>query len=183
MVAQVSQYGDMALVNHLSGAQTLTAAGSAPSWKPGDVYYNTGSSTFEQWNGSAWVTPPTGAFSAGSLPRYLALLTADPVAGGAVNISDAGFIELTTSTGYSRQQVTFSNATNGYPSSASNNSVITFEMSLESMPVPVGWAALVTCSSGSNGLFLASWVLAQAYQVEVSQSVQVGIGQLTLQGQ
>lgn len=173
MTSQVSQFGDMGLVNTLSGAQTLTAAGSLTTWKPGDVFYNTGTSAFQSWNGASWVVgvPTT---------RYLALLTADPVASGAVNLSDSTFIECGTS-GYARQSVTFTNASSAYPSACSNTAVLTFTMTA-TMTVPVGWAALVTVSSGTAGLFLASWQLAQAYSVNASQSIQVGIGQLVLQG-
>jgi hypothetical protein len=174
MTSQIATYGDMALVNTLSGAQTLTYASALTTWKPGDVFYSSTNNAFEAWNGSSWVNS--------SLPtaRYIALLTGDPVAGGAVNISDAGFNELTTS-GYARAAVTFNAANQNYPSSTSNNAVLTFTMTA-TMTVPVNWAALVTVASGTAGLFLASWTLAQSYQVAVSQSIQVGIGQLVLQG-
>jgi hypothetical protein len=173
MVAQVSQFGDMALVNSLSGAQTLTAASALTTWKPGDVFYSTTNTAFQAWNGASWVN------SSPQL-RYIALLTADPVAGGAINMADTGFIECSTA-GYARAAVTFSNALSSYPSSSSNAGVLSFTMS-STMTVPVGWAALVTVSSGTTGLFLASWVLAQAYAVQASQQIQVGIGQLVLQG-
>jgi hypothetical protein len=185
MTAQVSMYGDMSLVNHLSGyaIPVASATSAPPTWYPGVAWYNTSASEFYVWQGgppgsnSYWAAP-AGQNVPGS--RFIALLTADPVAGGAVNISDAGFIECATS-GYSRQQVDFGPATTNYPSSASNTNVLTFTMT-SSMLVAVGWAALVTVSSGSTGLFLASWVLNQSYQVNVSQSIQVGVGQLILQG-
>lgn len=175
MASQIAQIGDQALVNTLSGAATLTAAatGSAPAFIPGAVFYNTTTSSFNAWNGSAWV-------NSNPQLRYIALLTSDPVAGGAVNLTDASFIECTTA-GYARQAVTFTAASALYPSVTSNTAVLTFTMS-STMLVGVQWAALVTASSGTNGLFLASWGLAQSYSVNASQSIQVGIGQLVLQG-
>jgi hypothetical protein len=175
VTAQVSQFGDMGLVNSLSGAQTLTAGTSGPTWTPGAIFYSTSNNAFQAWNP---VTP--GWANTNPQLRYLALLTADPVAGGAVNLSDTSFIECST-LGYARVPITFAAASAAYPSNAANNSVLTFTMT-STMLVPVGWAALVTASSGNGGLFLASWILSQAYQVNASQSIQVGIGQLVLQG-
>jgi hypothetical protein len=189
MSSQVSQYGDQALVNGLAGAVTPIAAAfpaGQPTWVPGMVYYDTTNAQYRYWNGVAWVPTPatsnTPPLPANTPPRYLALLTADPVAGGVVNISDPGFIECGTA-GYARQPITFGTAFAGYPSTTANNSVITFTMS-STMLVPVQWAALVTDPTAGNGhgLFLASWVLAQGYTVDASQNIQVGIGQLILQG-
>lgn len=178
MSSQLAQTGDMALVNHLSGqaAPVASASGSPPTWIPGLAWYNTTASQFESWNGTSWVTSPVPG------SRWLALLTTDPVLGGAVNISDIGFTECTTA-GYARQPVTFTQASAAYPSSASNTSVITFGPMSATMLVPCQWAALVTCSSGTNGLFLASWYLSQPLQCNASQFLQCGTGELIVQGQ
>jgi hypothetical protein len=181
MTSQISQIGDMTLVNMLSGAIVTATGASPPTFIPGMDWYDTGNSLLKQWQPgtNTWVSSPAPG------TRYIALLTADPVANGVVNVSDTGFIECSTG-GYARQPVTFSNATSSYPSSTSNTNVLTFTMT-STMLVSVGWAALMTVSSSAaspntNGLMLASWVLAQAYLVDASQSIQVGIGQLVLQG-
>jgi len=176
--SQLAQYGDQALVNTLSGqaVPVASAVGSPPAWFPGLIWYNTTATAFQQWNGTAWSASPTPA------ARYLALLTTDPVAGGAVNIADAGFVEMTTS-GYSRQLVTFTQATATYPSQASNNSLITFGPMGTTMAAPVQWVALVTSASGTGGYFLASWSLLAPISVNASQSIYVGLNQLILQGQ
>ena len=181
-MTQLAQIGDQSLVNHLSGvaAPVASVGSSPPTWFPGLYWYNTTASAFEGWNGTAW---STGAFGL----RYLALLTADPVLGGAVNISDTGFVELTT-TGYLRQSVAFNQASSSYPSQASNTSLITFGPMSISMVVPIQWVALVTTGptgepSNEAGFFLASWQLVAPVQVDASQSIQIGIGQLVIQGQ
>lgn len=179
MTSQLSQYGDMALVNHLAGqaVPVASAAGSPPAWVPGLYWYNTTAAAFEAWNGTAWVTSPAPG------TRYLALLTTDPVLGGVVNLSDAGFNECQTA-GYSRVAVTFTPASAAYPSQSSNTSVITFGPFTSTMLVPVQWVALVTSASGtSTGFFLASWALSAPIQVNASQSIQCGANQLVLQGQ
>ena len=181
-MSQAAQLGDQGLVNTLSGNAVPVAAatGSLPAWIPGLYAYDTTATAMKQWNGVAWVTSPAPG------NRYLALLTADPVLGAAVQPTDAGFVELTTS-GYARQLVAFTNATAAIPSAASNTAVITFTMS-SSMLVPIQWVALMTLSTtvaaGSPyGQFLASWNLSAPVQVNASQSIQIGIGQLVLQGQ
>jgi hypothetical protein len=178
MGSQLAQYGDMSLVNDLAGLNLPVIQSGTPSApaSPNIYWVNTGSSNaLNQWNGTSWVTSPApGA-------RYLALLTTDPVAGGAVNISDAGFVECTTS-GYSRQLVTFSNASAAYPSASANTNLITFGPMSSSMLAAVQWVAMVTSSSGTSGYFLASWSLVSPVQVNATQTIQVGIGQLQLQG-
>src|SRR5580698_8203931 len=103
MSSQLAQYGDMGLVNDLAGNNLPVIASSAPAApvSPNIYWVNTSSgNALNQWNGASWVTSPAPG------TRYLALLNTDPVAGGVVNITDAGFTEMTTS-GYSRQAVTF----------------------------------------------------------------------------
>ena len=178
-MSQLAQNGDMGLVNDLAGNNIPFIQSSAPGTPASfNIYWvNTGSgNALNQWNGTSWVTVPAPG------TRYLALLTTDPVLGGAVNISDAGFVEMTTA-GYTRQQITFSNASSAYPSVASNSNLITFGPMSTSMLAPVQWVALVTSSGGTTGYFLASWNLAAPIQVNASQTIQVGIGQLVLQGQ
>jgi hypothetical protein len=181
-MSQLAEVGDQGLVNTLSGnaVPVASAVGSPPTWIPGLYWYNTTASAFQEWNGTAWVTSPApGA-------RYLALLTADPVLGGAVNITDPGFVELTTS-GYARQLATFSNATAAVPAVSANTNLITFGPMSSSMLIPVQWVALVTESTtelvSPYGQFLASWNLSAPVQVNASQQIQIGIGQLVLQGQ
>lgn len=175
-MAQLAQFGSQGLVNDLAGLTVPAIGTSAPTWLPGLYWANGTGITVEQWNGSAWVTSPAPG------TRYLALLTADPVVGGAVNIADSGFVELTTS-GYSRQVVTFSQATSTYPAVSSNTNLVTFGPMATTMLAPVQWVALVTSASGTTGYFLASWNLAAQIQVQASQNIQLGVGQLVLQGQ
>jgi hypothetical protein len=180
-MAQLAQFGDMGLVNDLAGLTVPVVNGTAPTWTPGMYWVNTSAgNVVEQWQGAAggWTSSP----AAGT--RFLALLTADPVFGQAVNITDSGFSECVT-TGYTRQIVTFSQATASYPSTSANTNLVTFGPMASSMLVPVQWVALVTTSSltPAQGFFLASWNLTTPIQVNVSQNIQIGIGQLVLQGQ
>jgi hypothetical protein len=178
VTSQLAQFGDMGLVNTLSGqaAPVASAFASPPAWIPGLVWYDTTNALLKEWNNSAWVSSPTpGA-------RWLALLTSDPVASGVVNISDAGFTEMTTS-GYVRVPVTFTNATTGYPSQASNAALLTFGPMVASMIVPIQWVAMVTSASGTSGQMLCSWALSAAVQVAASQAIYVSPNQLIIQGQ
>jgi hypothetical protein len=179
-MAQLAQYGDMGLVNDLAGLTVPVVQGSAPTWVPGQYWVNTSAgNAVEQYNGAigGWSSSNVGT-------RFLALLTADPVLNAAVNVTDAGFVELTTA-GYARQIATFSPATAAYPSTSANTNLITFGPMTSSMLIPVQWVALVTVSSltPTQGYFLASWNLAAPIQVNASQNIQIGIGQLILQGQ
>ena len=184
MGSQLAQTGDQGLVNTLAGNSLpiiQSATPAAPSVFNQYWVNTTSGAVLNQWMpvtgglSGAWVTSPAPGNT------YLALLTTDPVAGGAVWLGDAGFTELTTS-GYSRQLIDFTVPTAAYPSQASNNAVLTYTMT-SSMLVPVQWAALVTSASGTGGYFLASWSLGEPLQVDASQSIQCGIGQLILQGQ
>lgn len=172
----------MALVNDLAGLTAPIAQSTAPTWTPGMYWVNTNNNSVNHWEGTntggGWVSSP----AAGT--RYLALLVADPVLGGAVNITDPGFVEMLTP-GYTRQIVTFSQASGTYPSSSANTNLITFGPMSSSMLAPVQWVALVTSSSiaPQTGFFLASWNLKGPIQVNASQNIQIGIGQLVLQGQ
>lgn len=178
IAGQISQYGAMAAANLMSGAvlPVVAAGTSPPTWKPGMLWYNTTTSAWNQWNGSAWVSSPAPG------TNYLALLIADPVAGGAVNISDAGFIELSIG-GYSRQTCAFGAASAGYPGVCANTAVITFGPITTTMSEPVQWIALVTSASGTSGYFMYSWALSTPVQVDASQQIQIGIGQLVIQDQ
>lgn len=172
MSGQVSQYGAQGSLNHLSGQAQILVQSTPPVWFPGMVWINSASSfSVNVWNGNSWVT--------GFGQRYLALLTADPVAGGVVNLADAGFFEVSTP-GYSRQPVVFSSAAAQYPTSASNTGLITFGPMTASMTLGTQWVALVTGSSGTNGLFLFSWALPSPVQVQASQSIQVSPGTLVI---
>ena len=68
---------------------------------------------------------------------------------------------------------------NGYPATVSNSNLLTFTYSA-AQALPVQWAALVTCASGTAGLLKYMWTLPQAEQVQNSQSIQIAIGALTL---
>lgn len=172
MSGQISQYQAMAQLNHLSGQAEVLVQSSAPVWYPGVVWVDSAASyQVMAWNGSAWTA------TAGQ--RYLALLTADPVSGGVVNLSDAGFLEVQTA-GYARQSVVFSQASGTYPSTTSNNSLVTFGPMTATMTLPTQWVALVTGSAGTTGLFLASWVIVEGVEVNASQSIQISPGQLVL---
>jgi hypothetical protein len=172
MSGQVSQYQAMGSLNHLSGQSQVLVQGTAPTWYPGVTWVNSSSGySVNVWNGLAW----TATYG----QRWLALLTADPVAGGVVNLSDAGFSEVQTA-GYARQSVVFSQASGTYPSTASNTGLITFGPMTATMTLPTQWVALVTGSAGTTGLFLASWVIAQGVLVNAAQSIQISPGQLVL---
>jgi hypothetical protein len=183
-MSQLAQWGDMGLVNDLAGLTIpLVQSGTPGAPASPNIYWvNTGSgNAINQWNGTAWVTSPTPG------TRYLALLTADPVNTAAgtpvVNLSDAGFVELGVA-GYARQIATWSSASAVYPSVSSNTNLVTWGPLSASMPVPAQWVALVTSASGTaTGYILASWQLVSGVQVGASQSIQLGIGQLVIQGQ
>jgi hypothetical protein len=180
-MAQLAQYGDMGLVNDLAGLTVPVVQSTAPTWTPGMYWVNTTNNTTYQWMGT---NTGGGWLSLGVGQRYLALLSTDPVLGQAVNITDPGFVEMNT-LGYSRQIVTFSQATAVYPSTSANTNLITFGPMTTSMLAAVQWVALVTSSSivPTTGFFLASWNLTAPIQVNASQNIQIGIGQLLLQGQ
>jgi hypothetical protein len=183
MPGQIGTYASIGALNQATGAVTVAASvvGSPPTWVPGLYWYNTTTPALEQWNGSAWTT--TG-ITTSSASRYLALLTQDPVANGVVNLSDSGFVELTTS-GYARQAVSFTQLTSSatYPASTSNTGAITFGPMSATMTLAVQWVALVSVVSGTTGLFLASWASVAPITVDISQSIQIGAGSLVLQTQ
>lgn len=173
MAGQIAEFGAAALVNHLSGQSVPVVAASPPSWFPGLIWIDTSSgNAVKGWNGSAWVT--------GAGNRFLALLSADPVAGAAVNLTD--LTEITTA-GYSRQSVTFAHSSTAYPSSTSNTNLITFGPMSAGMVNAVQWVAMVTVASGTTGYFLMSWLMPAAVQVNSSQVIQIGIGALVIENQ
>ncbi len=175
MPGQVTQYGAQALINFFGGNAVPYIGSSAPSWVPGLYWINTSSSpTVYTWNGTTWVS------GAGSL--YVALLTGNPATSGssgglALNISD---LQEDTTTGYSRQSVTFTDASATVPATASNSNTITFGPYTANQSAPVQWAALVTASSGTTGLLRYTWTLSSPQQVQVSQVITIPPGDLVL---
>jgi len=171
MAGQIAEFGAAGIANHLSGAAVPVVASSPPTWFPGLYWIDTSSgNAVKTWNGSAWVT--------GAGNRFLALLSADPVAANAVNISD--LTEITTA-GYSRQAITFAHSSTSYPSSLSNSALLTFGPMTAGMTNAVQWAAMVTVASGTTGYFLMSWLLPTSIQVNASQVIQIGVGQLVIE--
>jgi hypothetical protein len=176
MSGQIAQFGVQSALNHVAGQSEVLVQGTAPAWYPGVTWVNSALSyTVMTWAGAAgWIAPYASN-------RYLALLTADPVAGGVVNLQDPGWLEVQTS-GYARQPVAFSTAANTYPTSTSNNALITFGPMTATMVNATEWVALVTAptSAGTAGLFLFSWALVAPVAVQASQSIQISPGQLVL---
>lgn len=68
---------------------------------------------------------------------------------------------------------------NGYPAVIANTNVLTYSYTA-AQQLPVAWAALVTCASGSLGLLKYMWALPQPQQVAASQSIQIGAGLITI---
>lgn len=182
MSGQIATMGAMAAANLLTGAVVPNAGTNPPAWEPGMVWYNTSLGQWETNTTPNSLGNSTG-WSTGVTPgqRWLALLTADPVANSAVYLSDTGFQECTT-TGYSRQPVTFNMTPDEYPSICSNAGVIQFNFSSTAL-LPIQWVAMVTVGTGTAGIFLMSWVLAAPVVPDISQSVQIGVGQLVVQAQ
>lgn len=167
---RLSQTEAMALANHAGGQPSVYIGTGAPTWYPGLSWVNTTSTPVQySWNGSAWVLSST-------LGQYLALLTADPTTLPAINVSD---LQEVTTAGYSRAAVTFTEASVAYPAVVSNSGTITWGPMSADMLVPAEWIALVTCASGTAGIFKYSWPIAPQ-QVETSQVIQLPTGGLTL---
>lgn len=175
MSGQLSQVGAQILANKIAGNVPPFIGTSAPTWVPGLDWINTTSgAVLYTWNGSAWVT--------GAQDRYVALLTASPFTSGpgsgpAQQISD--LVELTTS-GYSRVQVTWANATAAYPSVVASSDVLTFGPMSANMTLAAQWAAMVSAATGTTGLLYYFWQLDTPQQVNISQSIQVPVDSLTL---
>lgn len=68
----------------------------------------------------------------------------------------------------------------GYPAEVANTNVLTWGPYTAAQPMAVQWAALVTASSGSTGLLKYMWTLPAPQQVNISQSIQAGVGSLIL---
>jgi hypothetical protein len=68
----------------------------------------------------------------------------------------------------------------GYPGEVANSDVLTWGPYTAAQTLPVQFAALVTCSSGSVGLLRYMWTLPAPQQVNISQSIQAGVGSLIL---
>lgn len=173
MAGQISQNGAMAVVNFLAGSVPPVVSSSAPTWVPGLSWVDTTSTpTLKEWDGTTWSATPTPG------TRYLALLTVDPVVGGAVTVAD--LVELSID-GYARVACDFANAPTQYPGLGENSGVVTFGPINITMTVPVQWVAMVTSASGPAGQFLMSWALATPIMVNASQQIQIGIDQLIIQ--
>lgn len=175
MSGQLSIVGAQILANKIAGNVPPFIGTSAPTWVPGLDWINTSSGTvLYSWNGSAWVS--------GALNRYVALLTASPFTsgpGGGLSEAISDLVEVTT-TGYSRQLTTWSNAGAVYPSPVSNSGVLTFGPMTAAMTLAAQWAALVSAATGTTGLLYYYWTLDTPQQVSVSQSIQLPISSLSL---
>lgn len=171
MPGEIAQHGAQDTINVLAGNAVPVVQGTAPAvWVPGQYWIN--SSNFYavyEYNGTAWV--------AASGNRYLALLTADPTALPAVNITDLS--EVTTP-GYARVNTDFSNATAAYPSTVANTGTVSWGPMTADMLVPALFVAMVTVATGTTGLYLFSWQLPSPQQVNTSQYIQVATGELSL---
>lgn len=164
---QVSIYAAEIVLNNVAGLVVPVVSGSAPTPKPGLWWIDTGSgNTVKRYNNSAWVVD-TGN-------RYLALLSANPA--GATTL--AGITEITT-TGYSRQLISWGNPTAAYPSVLTNTNTITFGPFTADMLVPATYVGLVTEASGTTGNIEYAWSI-PAQQVDTSQNIQIAIGDWTL---
>ena len=110
-----------------------------------------------------------------AVPTYIALLTADPT--GLTTI--AALSEVTTS-GYSRQSVSWGSPTMAYPSVIANSNLLTFGPMSANMSLPAQWAALVTSSSGTSGSLLYTWILENPQQVLATEDINIAAGALTI---
>lgn len=178
-MTQLAQTGSMATLNHLTGNAVPFIGTSAPTWHPGLVWINsnTNPGVLYHWDGAAWVSGTAGL--------YIALCTVDPNTTGpsggfSVNISD---LAEDTTAGYTRQAVTFSLASSTYPAVSSNTNDLTFGPYTAAQAAAVQWAALVTVASGTAGFLSYTWNLSPAQQVQISQSIIIGSGTLTLDQQ
>lgn len=68
----------------------------------------------------------------------------------------------------------------GYPAGIANTAALTWGPLTAAQALPVQWAALVTCASGSLGLLKYMWTLPQPQQVNTSQSITLPASYLTL---
>lgn len=171
MPGQIAQHGAQETVNVLVGNAVPIVQGTAPAvWVPGQYWVNSSAFyTVYEYNSSAWV-PASGN-------RYLALLTADPTALPAVNITDLS--EVTTP-GYARAQMNFSPASAAYPSTSTDTGTISWGPMTADMLVPALFVAMVTVATGTTGLYLFSWQLPAPQQVNTSQYVQIATGEMSL---
>ncbi|WP_188187622.1 phage tail fiber protein [Nonomuraea sp. SYSU D8015] len=112
----------------------------------------------------------TGTFS-----TYLALLTANV----ADNVEMTSLPELTTP-GYSRQVVTWTDATLARPSVISNSGIITFGPVTQDVTVPITHAVLVTVPVGTSGKVLYKWQLDSPQQPVNGQALQIAVAKLSI---
>ena len=115
--------------------------------------------------------------AAGSSGRttYVALLTAAPNDASTL----ATMTEVTTS-GYARQSIAWTAATNASPSVTQNSAAITFGPFSAAMASAATHCALVSASSGTTGDFLMWWTLDFSKQAAQNESIQFAIGALSM---
>lgn len=106
---------------------------------------------------------------------YLALLTSDPT--GLTTV--AALTEDTTS-GYSRQTMTWGSPTAAYPSVIANTNLVVFGPYSANMALAAQWVALVTSASGTGGSLLYTWTLDAPQQVLSTQEISIAAGALTI---
>jgi hypothetical protein len=164
----VSPQGSMFQLNSVTGvAAPLVQTATPSSGVLGQYWVNASSSSVVQtWNGSSWVT--IGG-------PYLALLTADPT--GATTISQ---LSECTDSGYSRQEVTWNQATSGVPVSIQSSALITFGPFSVNMTLPCQWLALVSVPTGTSGLLLETFTLSSPQQVLATQNITLAPQALTI---
>lgn len=104
---------------------------------------------------------------------YLALLSAAPT-----DASTLGTMTEITTSGYSRQSVTWG-APSGDPAVSANTNSITFG-AFSADPPNVTHAALVSASSGTSGDLIYWWTWGTARDAASGDSLNVAIGALTM---
>lgn len=108
------------------------------------------------------------------------------VVGNQVNYLGLAYTNLVASTGSAPSGNQTSNTNwaytpdGAYPAPVANSNVLTWGPYTAAQPLAVQWAALVTVSSGSVGLLKYMWTLPAPQQVNISQSIQAGVGSLIL---
>lgn len=156
------------LVQTTSGLQIVTFAGTT-----GTTYTGCAGGTGSMSTGGFVVFPTVG----NGRDTYLALLSAAPGDGNTVST----MTEISTA-GYARQLLLRGigwTAASGQPASSSNSALITFGPFGAATP-SIGWAALVSSSSGTTGDFIMYWTLSVAKTAATGESLQVAIGALTM---
>lgn len=86
----------------------------------------------------------------------------------------------TAPSGSFTDNATWTYAGSGYPAVIANTAALTWGPYSAAQALPVQWAALVTCATGSLGLMSYMWTLPDPQQVGISQSISLPAGGLTL---